>query len=139
MDKKKYSVDDVNIVNIQNISDKRGVMSVVTNKTSLFDIKRVFSIQANKCDRGHHAHKLCKQFIVCLTGSIKVIVKDGLDQKEFILNSSLNGLYIPSGIWSYQIYEDNFNIVNVYCDLDYDESDYIRDFQEYLLFIKKSN
>tara|TARA_B100000768_G_scaffold177508_1_gene191798 strand:- start:376 stop:792 length:417 start_codon:yes stop_codon:yes gene_type:complete len=137
MDKKKYSVDDVNIVNIQNISDKRGVMSVVTNKTSSFDVKRVFSIQANKCERGHHAHKLCKQFIVCLIGSIKVIVKDGLEQKEFILNSSSKGLYIPSGIWSYQIYEDSLNIINVYCDLDYDESDYIRNFQDYLSFIQK--
>ena len=42
MDKKKYTIADVNIVNIQNISDNRGEMSVVTNKTSSFDMKRVF-------------------------------------------------------------------------------------------------
>lgn len=138
MKKKLYSVDDVEIIKIQSIQDERGMMSIVTNDMTTFDIRRIFSIQASNCERGHHAHKFCKQFILCLTGSLKVVVKDGFCDKDFILDNPSKALYIPNGIWSYQEYQENINIINVYCDLDYDETDYIRDYKEYLLFARKS-
>lgn len=139
MKKNNYSINDVELIEVQNIQDQRGKICVISNHNTKFDIKRVFSITTqNNIERGHHAHKLCKQFIVCIKGLILIEVDDGTNKEEYVLDDSSKGLMIPNGIWSHQIYKDNLNIINVYCDMDYDESDYIRNYKEYIAFIKKT-
>ena len=87
--------------------------------------------------RGNHAHKDCAQFIVCLSGFLDVFVDDGFVQQKYTLNQFSEGLIIPPGIWSYQKYSDVQTIINVYCDMDYKESDYIRNYEVYINYRKK--
>lgn len=101
-----------------------------------FPIKRVFTINAQQsCKRGLHAHKECAQLLVCLTGQCIVTCDDGKDRQSFTLESPEKGLLIPPSIWAEQEYEPN-TILMVLTDQLYDESDYIRDYDQFLKYRK---
>ena len=129
-------IQNIKLIRSQNIIKKN---LIVFNKldNDVFKIKRFFSITEKKgIIRGNHAHKKCKQFLICMLGKIKVVCKDGRHTKTFILSNPSRGLLIPEGIWSNQVYLDNKNILNVFCDYDFKESDYIRDYSNYLKVYK---
>jgi UDP-2-acetamido-3-amino-2,3-dideoxy-glucuronate N-acetyltransferase len=135
----KFSLKNINLIDVQSFKDKEGTMTIIQSNLDIsFRIMRVFSISAISCTRGNHAHKNCHQFIVCLSGSLLIYVDDGTSKKTFLLDSSSKGLHIPPGFWSYQEYGSSQTIVNVYCDLEYDEQDYIRNYEDYKIFISKS-
>ena len=134
------NIDNIKLSKLQSFSDKGGIMTVVQSYSEIpYLITRVFSISATNCIRGNHAHKNCNQFIVCISGSIIITVDDGTSSKQFTLNSSSQGLHIPPGYWSFQEYRNSITTINVYCDLEYDESDYIRDYDSYLSYINEIN
>ena len=129
-------LDNVKLVKSQKIKKENLIIYNNLDK-EVFKVKRVFSIIENKgAIRGKHAHKKCKQFLICNLGKIKIICKDGTDTKTFILSSPSRGLLIPEGIWATQIYLANKNILNVFCDRDFTESDYIRKYKNYLHIYK---
>lgn len=128
------NINDVQLITIQSLSDGRGSMTVVSETMIPFVIKRVFSITSNSSVRGNHAHRNCNQFIACLTGSLTVFVTDGKNEETYTIDHSSQGLLIPPGIWSSQRYDENLTTINVYCDLDYDEADYLRDYYEYIKY-----
>ncbi len=130
----RFSLSDVSLIPVHRILDDRGSMTVVTDGMVPFAIKRIFSISAIDSNRGHHAHKACQQFIVCLAGCLEVYVTNGIAKEQFSLDVTSDGLLIPSGIWSHQEYSSKATLVNVYCNLDYDEQDYIREYEEYLKY-----
>src|SRR5207244_1939802 len=50
--------------------------------------------------RGEHAHRSCSQFLVCLKGSCSVVVEDGHNREELLLDTNDLGIYIPPMIWT---------------------------------------
>ena len=66
-----------------------------------FDIKRVYYLYdvPGGESRGGHAHKKLEQFIIAASGSFDVVVRDGHACKEFFLNRSYYGLYVPKMVW----------------------------------------
>lgn len=104
------------------------------NGFPLTSISRVFIVKAEEATkRGNHAHKECIQLLVAINGKCKVICDDGADRKEFILENPSQGLLIPSTIWAEQVYEKD-SILMVLADQLYDETDYIRDYKDFLSF-----
>lgn len=82
--------------------------------------------------RGEHAHRQCDQFLICVTGSVRVLVDDARNRQEFLLNSPEVGLLLPAGIWGTQYkYSANASLL-VFASHKYDQSDYIRDYEEWL-------
>ena len=103
-----------------------------------FSIQRMFTVKVDEpCTRGFHAHKECTQLLVCLAGRCIVTVDDGMARKDFILDQPNLGLLIPPSIWSEQIYEAN-TILIALTDHLYDEADYLRNYEDFLTFRKKS-
>ena len=99
----------------------------------LFTVRRVFAVRAREVsERGRHAHKQCKQLMVCLTGRCNVMVDDGKNRKSVVLARPQDALYIPASIWAEQSYREPGTILMVLCDQLYDETDYIRDYDEFL-------
>jgi hypothetical protein len=97
-----------------------------------FAARRVFTVRAReKAERGRHAHKLCRQVFVCLQGTCTVTVDDGSVRKIFVLGTPREALYVPASIWAEQDYEPGA-VLMVLCDLPFDESDYIRDYDAFL-------
>jgi len=101
-----------------------------------FAIERVFVVRGFEgAVRGQHAHKTCSQFLTCVYGSVEVLCKDGSFDLTFILDRPEVGLLIPPNIWAEQTYLKDNSVLTVLCDKPYDAEDYIRDFDEYKLYL----
>lgn len=101
-----------------------------------FDIRRVFTVSARKGDvRGDHAHKQCTQLLVCVAGNICVTCDDGSASQNYILDNIGIGLLVPPGIWAREEYMVDDAVLMVLCDRDYEPDDYIRDYNEFQIFL----
>jgi len=101
-----------------------------------FDIKRIFTVMAKKNEiRGNHAHKICQQLLVCVSGEIEVICDDGLNQRIYRLSEMGKGLLIPPRIWASEKYINEGSVLMVLCDQAYEKNDYIFNYEEF----KKTN
>jgi len=97
-----------------------------------FDIKRIFTVMAKKNEiRGNHAHKICQQLLVCVSGEIEVTCDDGLNQRIYRLSEMGKGLLIPAGIWASEKYINEGSVLKVLCDSIYDKNDYIFNYEEF--------
>ena len=134
----RTTIDDVSIIEIPRVHDERGLLAVIENNTTPFEIKRVYYLYDVPSDafRGGHAHKKLQQLIIPLSGSFDVHLKDGINTKIINLNKPHKGLLIVPGIWR-EI--DNFSsgcVCLVLASEVYDEYDYLRDFEEFSMFKK---
>lgn len=128
------------IIDLPRIYDPRGCLSFTQNDDGLipFDIQRVYWIYDVPAgsERGAHSHRKTKNFLVALAGSFCVKLFDGKEWQSFTLNRPFKGLYIPPGYWHTM---DNFasgSVCMVIASTPYDESDYIREYREFLDSVK---
>jgi UDP-2-acetamido-3-amino-2,3-dideoxy-glucuronate N-acetyltransferase len=82
--------------------------------------------------RGAHAHHECEQFLVCLSGSVRAIVDDGVNREEYLLDRPDLGLYMPPMIWGTQYRYSSDAVLLVLASKHYDSADYIRNYDEFL-------
>jgi UDP-2-acetamido-3-amino-2,3-dideoxy-glucuronate N-acetyltransferase len=128
-------VAGVTISRLIRADDLRG--SLVSGEVSShipFEPRRFFSVMhvPSKDVRGAHAHRACKQFLVCQAGSVAVVVDDGLVREEVVLQDPQYGLYVPPMVWSVQYRYSHDAILLVLASDPYDAEDYIRDYDEFL-------
>ncbi len=99
-----------------------------------FAPRRFFTVMQvpSKDVRGAHAHRTCKQFLVCQVGSVAVLVDDGHVREELILDDPQLGLYVPPLVWSVQYRYTHDAVLLVLASDPYEASDYIRDYEEFL-------
>lgn len=121
------------LIGFPSFINENGLLCVYEGEKDIpFAVRRIFTVSAKQGDvRGMHAHKRCKQLLVCAFGKIRVGCDVGLERYEFELNGPSSGLLIPGGVWSFQEYLVDNSVLMVFCDHLYEESDYIRDFEEY--------
>jgi len=82
--------------------------------------------------RGEHAHYVCHQFLVCVSGQVHVIADDGETRQEFVLSDNRTGIYLPPMVWGTQYrYSPDCSLL-VLASHPYDNDDYIRDYDAYL-------
>ena len=128
-------MDLINIIDFPSLGDERGELIALENNESVpFKIKRVYYILNTKKGeaRGFHAHKALKQLAVCVAGSCRFVLDNGLEKEGVVLDSPLKGLIIDKMIWHemYDFSEDC--VLMVLADEAYDEGDYIRNYEEFL-------
>ena len=88
--------------------------------------------------RGEHAHRECHQFLICLKGRVHVLVDDGSNRQEILLDQPELGVYIPPGIWGTQYrYSDDAALL-VFASHPYDPDDYIRDYDTWINMVTGS-
>ena len=125
----------IKTISFKPLGDQRGsLVALENNKSVPFDIKRVYYIFGTKegVSRGFHAHRNLKQVAVCVTGSCRFVLDNGKQKEEIILDSPLKGLVIGKMIW-HEMYDFSDDcVLMVLADEVYDESDYIRDYEEFL-------
>jgi UDP-2-acetamido-3-amino-2,3-dideoxy-glucuronate N-acetyltransferase len=121
------------------IKDVRGDLSVAEFGKDLPFLPRrcfwVFGVPNSEI-KGEHAHKECGQFLIAVSGSISVLVDDGQHQAEVTLNKPNLGVYIPPGVWGVQYKYSHDAVLIVLASHSYDASDYIRNYDEFLLYKK---
>ena len=133
------TVNNCKIIELPKITDPRGNLSFIEGGQHIpFDIKRVYYLYdvPGGSDRGSHAHKNLQQFIVAMSGSFDVVLDDGKEKRRFHLNRSYSGLYVCPMMWRDL---DNFSsgaVCMVLASTRYDESDYIRDYDQFITAVK---
>ena len=85
--------------------------------------------------RGHHAHKALQQVLICVHGSCRIRIDDGKEQETVLLDQPDTGLYIPNAIWREMFDFSSDAVLMVLASEPYSESDYIRDYEDFLCFI----
>ena len=132
----------IKLIDFKKSGDDRGsLISLEQNKNIPFEIKRVYYIYGTKQDvrRGFHAHKQLKQVVICISGSCKFLLDDGKDKKNILLDTPEKGLVISDVIWR-EMYDFSTDcILMVLADELYDESDYIRDYDEFVKVINNDS
>jgi len=136
---KNNTVFDCSVLDISKVHNEAGNITVVENEINIpFNVKRVYylyDIPGGEA-RGGHAHYELEQYVIAASGSFDVILDDGKNRKIVTLNRPNLALHIVPGLWREL---DNFSsgsICLVLASHKYDESDYIRDYEEFLEFKK---
>jgi hypothetical protein len=135
---KKPSVFDCSVIELPKIQHERaGNITPIQNNIEVpFDIKRVFYIYdiPGGEDRGAHAHKECHQFLIAASGSFEIELDDGKIKRTVVLNRPYFGLHIPPGIWASEKGFSSGAICLVFASESYNESDYLRDYNDFINF-----
>ena len=95
----------------------------------------VYAVPNNKI-RGEHAHKKCEQFLVAISGSVSVVIDNGSKRDEVVLDSPSKGLYMTPCTWGIQYKFSSDAVLCVYASHEYDSHDYIREYTDFLEYIK---
>ena len=132
---KRVGVGEVTTHNFKFIADMRGDLSVGEFEKEIpFVPKRyflVFNVPSQKT-RGEHAHHKCHQFLICVKGSCAVVVDDGNNRAEVILDAPNKGIYLPPLTWGIQYKYSEDAVLLVFTSDYYDADDYIRDYSEFI-------
>jgi len=130
------NIDLCKIIDLPKVTDARGNLTFVEGGSQIpFDIQRVYYLYdvPGGAQRGGHAHKALHQLIIAMSGSFDVLLDDGVKKKRIHMNRSYNGLYVCPMIWREL---DNFSsgsVLMVLASNKYDENDYYRDYEKFLL------
>jgi hypothetical protein len=133
----KNSVNDCIKLPLNKIHNRAGNITIVEGHKNLpFEIKRVYYLYdiPGGETRGGHAHKELHQLIIAASGSFEVLLNDGVSGKSVILNRPDYGLLVVSGIWRELKEFSSGAICLVLASQKFDESDYLREFPEFLKF-----
>ncbi len=129
----------IKIINLETHSDERGSLVVIESLKNIpFEIKRIYYLFGTNpnFERGRHAHKNLKQIYIAVSGSCKIEFDDGKEKSEYVLNDPKSGLLIEGVVWR-EIKEISSDcVLLVVADDLYKESDYLRDYNEFLRFIQ---
>lgn len=127
---------DVQLIDIPKIQDRRGNLSVIEGTTIPFVSKRVYYLYdvPSGSKRGGHAHIEQQEFLIALSGSFDVVLKDGKNTKTITLNKPNVGLLIVSGIWRELKNFSSGSVCLVLSSGEFSEEDYIREYKNFRLF-----
>ncbi len=134
---KNYKLIDFTIMG----DDRGSLIALEEHHNAPFEIKRVYYIFDTKAGvrRGFHAHKDLKQIAVCVKGSCMFHLDDGETQEELLLDTPDRGLLIEGLVWR-EMYDFSPDcVLMVMASEHYDETDYIRDYDEFLKEVSHEN
>jgi acetyltransferase-like isoleucine patch superfamily enzyme/dTDP-4-dehydrorhamnose 3,5-epimerase-like enzyme len=123
------------ILDMPVVSDIRGTLSFGQYETHLpFQPRRYFVVYdvPGKEVRGEHAHRALHQVLVCVKGSLSVMLDDGEHRDEVLLDGPHLGLYVPPMVWTSQYRYSADAVLLVLASDPYDAADYIRSYDEFL-------
>jgi dTDP-4-dehydrorhamnose 3,5-epimerase-like enzyme len=129
---------NIEIIDLPKIEDVRGNISVIEREILPFEIKRVYYLYdvPSNAARGGHAHKEQWEFLISISGSFDVALKDGTNTQTVSLNKPYKGLLIKSNVWRELENFSSGSVCLVISSGEFDEEDYIREYNDFLAFVK---
>jgi len=121
--------------------DERGQLVAIEElKDVPFDVKRIYYMYDTDPDaiRGKHAHKYLQQILICVHGCCKVLLDNGTEKEIVILDNPNEGIYIANNIWREMFDFSTDAVLLVLASELYDESDYIRDYDQFLQYVRNA-
>lgn len=127
------------VIDLPRVQDPRGNLTFIEGGQSIpFDIARVYYLYdvPGGASRGGHAHKALHQVIIAASGSFDVVVDNGRRKETISLNRSYYGLYLPQMTWREIENFSSGSVCLVMASAHYDESDYYRDYYDFLAAVR---
>lgn len=122
-------------------TNETGTLSFFESERHIpFDIRRVYyiyDVQGNS-RRGFHAHRDLEQVLLCIHGSCKILLDNGTEKEVVVLDKPNEGLQIQNPIWREMYDFSPGAVLLVMASEYYDEADYIRDYNEFLAYMKEN-
>ena len=131
----KSLVSHCKLITLSRHHHDNGNLSVVEDYNELpYSIERVYYLYdvPGGEERGGHSHHECYEFIIAVSGSFDIEIFDGKEKRTVTLNRSNNGLLIVPGIWRVLNNFSSGSVCLVIASHKYDESDYVREFDEFI-------
>lgn len=127
------------MINRYNVfNDDRGSLIPIDLKNIPFEVKRtliVNNVPLNEI-RGNHSHYNTKQYLVCINGSVDVILNDGFNETIYKLVKG-DSILIPEMVWDSQKFTSENSEILVFCSTEYDIEDYILNFNHFKKIINE--
>lgn len=123
-----------NLIDFKGIGDERGILTVFQKDNNIpFDLKRIFYSTHIPFDarRGCHANRKSEFVLVSVAGSCTVLVDDGKQRQEFVLDSPHKGLYCGKMTWKEMFNFSPDNVLLVLASTEYDSNEYIKDYEQF--------
>lgn len=124
----------------QQHGDERGQLVALEEMKDIpFQIKRVYYMYdtGEGVHRGYHAHKSLEQILICIHGSCKILLDDGNEKEVVTLDKPYEGLYVSNVMWREMYDFSSDAVLMVLASEYYDEADYIRNYEDFLEYVKK--
>ena len=140
---KKIKVKNSGIIKLQFFNDFPDGNLVIgeSKRTVPFDIKRIYFINNlfnKKSIRGKHAHKKLEQIIFCINGHFILTLDDGESKQSILMNDPYYGVRLGPKLWHTMARFSNDCVILVLASDYYNKKGYIRDYDEFLKYVKKT-
>lgn len=124
----------------QEHGDERGqLIALEESKEIPFTIKRVYYMYDTGAGvrRGFHSHRTLEQILICIHGSCRIMLDNGREKEDILLDKPYEGIYVGPDIWR-EMYDFSPDaVLLVLASQLYDENDYIRSYQQFIESIKE--
>ncbi len=129
---------NIELINIPKVEDYRGNLAIIEKEVVPYEIKRVYYLFdiPSTAHRGGHSHIDQLEFLVALSGSFDVVLKDGITEQTVTLNKPDKGLLIHKNIWRELGNFSSGAVCLVLASDVFNEEDYIRNYDDFLDYIK---
>jgi dTDP-4-dehydrorhamnose 3,5-epimerase-like enzyme len=128
-------LNDIQLINFPVVEDVRGNLAFIQNDILPFEFKRIYYLfdVPSTSFRGGHSHINQHEILIALSGSFEVVLDNGLEKNKILLNKPNVGLLINTGIWRELQNFSSGAVCLVLASDVFEESDYIRDYDEFLI------
>ncbi len=117
-------MSEFKIIDLPTFADSRGKLTVLEGELP-FEIVRVYWIYGADSElRAGHRHKVTRQAMVCLAGSVEVYMNDGTHDETIILDNPAHCLLIEPEDW-HTMRMGQGAVLMVVASHVYDRTDYI--------------
>lgn len=117
-----------------------GDLSVIQSSTDLpFPIRRVYYLHGLRdgARRGFHAHKDLYQAFTVVHGRCRLTLEGPAGHFAYELDRADEMVLIPPGYWREMHELDSRTVIMVLASADYEENDYIRDYDEFKTWLAR--
>lgn len=128
-------IPGVRLHSLRRADDMRGALSIAEIGPDIpFEVKRFLAHYdvPSKEVRGERAHRTCEQFLICVRGSVSLVVDDGTQRAEVVLDQPGLGVHVKPKVWTVLYRHTGDAMVLTFASHAYDPADYIRDYDEFL-------
>ena len=135
-----HNLDKCHMMDLPRVRDDRGSLTFIQPPLLPFEIRRVYYLYdiPSAKTRGAHGHRQLRQLMIAVAGSLDVELDDGHRRRMFRLSRPNHGLYISPMIWRELTNFSPGTICVVLASELYDETDYFRDYNEFLAAVSEA-
>ncbi|MDO4851327.1 MAG: FdtA/QdtA family cupin domain-containing protein [Actinomycetota bacterium] len=133
-------IQNTKVIDLPCWQDATGsLVAIEANGTIPFDVNRVYYIfSANdESHRGFHSHRNLEQLLICIHGSVDILISDGFSSETVTLNKPEKGLIIGPMVWREMMNFADDAVLLVLASRHYETEDYMRDFDEFVIEARK--